>query len=102
MKPPLRYANIKFLGPMEITGFLNCLNSSGLDDKRAKVVITRRSVVSLKKNHRLYPRNFKALSAAHVLALNEVIPAQHVRSRLGKARSIMFVGRTSQRLLLRA
>jgi hypothetical protein len=55
----------------------------------------------LEKCHRLEPRYLESLSAAGVLALDEVISPQHVRPRLRKSCAISFVSATSQGLLLR-
>src|SRR5215471_2964338 len=41
--------------------------------------------------YRLQARNLEALAATHVLAAHDVILAQHVRTRLGKASTIAIV-----------
>jgi len=43
------------------------------------------------EDHRLETRNLKALSAAGILALDEIVAPQHIVPGFGKSRAILFV-----------
>jgi hypothetical protein len=51
--------------------------------------------------HWLESRNFEPFAAAHVLAGDHVVFANHIRTRLGELRAIAFVGSRRQLALLR-
>src|SRR6266576_739713 len=55
---------------------------------------------SIEERHGLHAGNFKPLAAAHVLAHQDVILAEHVGSSLGKTRTIALVGAGREASLL--
>jgi len=46
----------------------------------------------VRKNDRLNAGNFKSLPAAHILAGQHVVPAQHIGAGFGEAGTVTFVG----------
>ncbi len=61
---------------------------------------TNRPKWSIEERHGLHAGNFKPLAAAHVLAHQDVILAEHVGSSLGKTRTIALVGAGREASLL--
>jgi len=55
----------------------------------------------LRKHYRLEARNLEPFPAALVLALDEIVAAQHVGSGFLKTRAVVLVGATPQRFLFR-